>query len=171
MHNRLKSAAMSATPLSPTWRSTLSSCLSGISTRGRSPMPLRTRSRIFRSSRAEWPWTTARCESDVRGRVCPSRLCRPAARSMTRSIRRRRTADAGSSTRYLQARRRGRYGIQLAPDAVERAVLRSTSDVRTAGHSARRNLEVAATHHDPITGPASTPCVSEPDLRLSWRHE
>ncbi len=56
-------------------------------------MHLRTRSRIFRSSRGEWPWSTARCESDVRGRVCPSRPCRPAARSVRRSVRRRRTAD------------------------------------------------------------------------------
>ncbi len=52
----------------------------------------RKRSRSFQSSRGEWPWTAGGCESDVWGRVCPSRLCRRIARCVRRSVRRRRTA-------------------------------------------------------------------------------
>ena len=43
--------------------------------------------------------STAGCESDVKGRVCHSRLCRPTARSVKRSDRRQRTPGYGSSTR------------------------------------------------------------------------
>ena len=54
--------------------------------------------------------STAECESDVRAKVCPSLHDISTARSPTRSVRRRRTADSGSSTRSTAPRHDGGGG-------------------------------------------------------------